>query len=287
MLVLETDEPHPDDHNEKGSYSEILSRHFKDAGKAHDPPLAVETEQIFVVKEKGGRVPTMKDFEGIHAVLITGSMYDAHGDDDWIVELMDRLKGESCPSDIWATVPMLTSSSETWTTRPDIRYSGVCFGHQLLARMLGSSVEPHPKGEWEIGHHRIDLSPIGRKLFKTDDDHIFLHQMHQDYVAAPPSPSHPLLASEGDGKAEVHVWGHSPHTGVQGLYIPKRIFSTQAHMAFDEAMVKREIEMRVESGAIEDKALAEEAKDTAHLEHDGEAIAKAILRFFHGEDDGF
>lgn len=176
--------------------------------------------------------------------------------------------------------------SELWTTRPDIRYSGVCFGHQLLSRLLGSEVKAHPEGQWEIGHNRIDLSPIGRKLFKTDDDHIFLHQMHQDRVESPPSPSHDLLRSDNT-PLPVHVWGHSPHTPVQGVYIPKRIFTTQAHMAFDAAMVKREIEMRVEAGAIEDKALAEEAKDTAHLEHDGVEIAKAILRFFHGEDDDF
>lgn len=173
-------------------------------------------------------------------------------------------------------------------TRPDIRHSGVCFGHQLLSRLLGSEVEPHPDGAWELGHNRIDLTDMGRKLFETDDDHILLHQMHQDRVKAPPSPSHPLLKpADGGDPPPVHVWGHSPHTPVQGVYIPKRIFTTQAHMAFDTAMVKREIEMRVESGAIEDKAVADEGKDTAHLEHDGLEIAKAILRFFHGEDDGF
>lgn len=95
LLVLETDEPHPDDHREKGSLGEILHRHFRDAGRAHDPPLAVETDQVFVVTDKGGRVPSLKDFDGVHAVLITGSMYDAHGDNPWILELLDRLKGES------------------------------------------------------------------------------------------------------------------------------------------------------------------------------------------------
>jgi hypothetical protein len=75
---------------------------------------------------------------------------------------------------------------------------------------------------------------------------------------------------------------------VQGLYVKNRIFTTQAHMAFDEAMVKREIEMRVESGGItsDDEKVRKKAVETSHLEHDGGVLAMAILRFFHYEDDG-
>jgi hypothetical protein len=65
-----------------------------------------------------------------------------------------------------------------------------------------------------------------------------------------------------------------------------RIFTTQAHLAFDSAMVKREIQMRVEAGSIKDLKHADEASETSHLEHDGAEVAGAILRFFHFEDDG-
>lgn len=44
--------------------------------------------------------------------------------------------------------------------------------------------------------------------------------------------------------------------------------------------------MRVDSGSIEDMAHADKATETSHLEHDGEVVAAAILRFFHLEDDG-
>ena len=94
MIVLETDEPHPDDHHEKGSLGEILHRHFVTAGERHDPPLGIDTDMIFVVKEKGGRIPKKEEFDGVKGVLITGSMYDAHGDDEWIVDLLDLLRGE-------------------------------------------------------------------------------------------------------------------------------------------------------------------------------------------------
>ena len=170
-----------------------------------------------------------------------------------------------------------------WKTRPDLHFSGVCFGHQLLSRLLGAEVKA--TGDWELGHSSINLSPIGKKLFRTDDDTIHLHQMHQDQVVKPPSVSSSDLLPKD---ATVHVWGHSDHTSVQGLYIRNRIFTTQAHMAFDDKMVKREIQMRIDSGSIKDKDDEEKRKavETSHLEHDGGIVAAAILRFFHFEDDG-
>jgi len=96
MLVLETDEAHPDDHKEQGSFGQVLDKLFKTAGDNHDPPLGVETVMRFVVEDKEhreGSVPTLKELEGVHAILITGSMYDAHGDEEWILKLLRLLKG--------------------------------------------------------------------------------------------------------------------------------------------------------------------------------------------------
>lgn len=95
MIVLEVDEPHPDDHKEKGSLGEILERHFIKAGQNHDPPLGIEADQRFVVEDKGGKIPSVEEFEGVKGILITGSTYDAHGDDEWIVKLRDLIKSES------------------------------------------------------------------------------------------------------------------------------------------------------------------------------------------------
>jgi len=164
-----------------------------------------------------------------------------------------------------------------------MHFSGVCFGHQLLSRLLGAEVKS--TGEWELGHSRIDLKPVGKKLFRTKDDYIHLHQMHQDHVVTPPSTSSSDLLSSDQ---KVEVWGSSGHTEVQGLYVRNRIFTSQAHMAFDEKMVKREIQMRIESGGIDDddEEVKERAVETSHLEHDGVELASAILRFFHWEDDG-
>lgn len=281
MVVLETDEPHPDDHHEKGSLGEILHRHFKQAGDRHDPPLGIETDQIFVVKEKGGRIPAVEEFDGVKGVLITGSMYDAHGDEEWILKLLDLLKSEQVSISIWCK---MTDTPELWRENAEMHFSGVCFGHQLLSRLLGCKVKA--TGEWELGHSAIRLAPIGKKLFRTESDEIHLHQMHQDQVVAPPTvESAGGFLSKND---KVHVWGHSKHTEVQGLYVRNRVFTTQAHMAFDQKMVQREIQMRIDAGSIKDKDEEERRKavETSHLEHDGDVLAMAILRFFHFEDDG-
>ncbi|ORY64956.1 GMP synthase [Pseudomassariella vexata] len=224
MMVLETDEPVPDTLKEKGRLSDILHHHFTKAGEQHDPPLGIETDEIFVITEKGGKVPKSEEFEDIHCVLITGSMHDAHGDNPWILELLDLLR-------------------ELYLRRPDCTLSGVCFGHQLICRLFGA------------------------KLFRICEDVVFLYQMHRNHVVAPPT----FDSSDGllEPGAKVHVWGSSKHTKVQGVFIANRVFTTQAHLAFDEYLVHRQIEARIESGGIRDLEHADKAKETAHWEQMG------------------
>ncbi|KAH9878913.1 hypothetical protein J1614_002348 [Plenodomus biglobosus] len=265
MLVLETDETHPDTQKEKGSFGVVLNELLKKAGDSHTPSLGIETAMQYVVEPEGGVIPKIEEIgDEIHAILITGSCWDAHGDDEWIRKLMDLIR-------------------DVWIKRPDIRFAGICFGHQILCRTLGSDVKPEANGEWELAHTPIIVSDIGRKLFdlKPDDDRIHLHQMHLDHVVNPPSVDTTDLIRPG---TKVHVWGTSDHTGVQGVYIHKRLFSTQGHMEFNEAMVHRQLEMRVKAGSVS-QADADEAAESADWMHDGLVVARAVLRFFHGDDD--
>jgi GMP synthase-like glutamine amidotransferase len=130
----------------------------------------------------------------------------------------------------------------------------------------------------------MDLTPVGQKLFRTNEKKLSLHQMHQDLVTKLPSAT----SSNGllDKDDIVHIWASSPHTKVQGVYIRDRIFTSQGHLGFDESMVHRQIDLRKKSGSIDNDDLREEdeGREKAHLEHDGEVVAAAILRFFHGDD---
>lgn len=273
ILVLETDEPHPETQERKGSFGEVFHKLFNDAGTNHDPPLEVTTSMHYIVNDPDngshGHVPAASEIpESTRAILITGSMYDAGGDTPWVHSLLSLLR-------------------ELWTTRPQILFSGVCFGHQVLCRLLGSKVEAKDSGRWELAHTEMDLTPVGQKLFRlTDADgresqKLYLHQMHQDLVTTVPSPATTDLLQH---KKKVHVWASSEHTEIQGLYIRDRLFSSQGHLGFDAGMVHTQIEMRQESGGIKDEQHVAEAKETAHLKHDGEVVAAAILRFFHGDD---
>ncbi|KAI4240726.1 MAG: hypothetical protein L6R40_004971 [Gallowayella cf. fulva] len=270
MLVLETDEQHPDDHRERGSFGDVFDTLFKKAGDEHDPPLGIETVSHFVVEDKGGSVPKLEEMEDVHAILITGSMYDAHGEEPWVLKLVALIQS-------------------LWQKRPDIRFSGVCFGHQILCRALGAKIDSTPNSKWELAHTPISLTPIGARLFNNPEGgKIHLHQMHQDHVVYPPSSATTHLLPEQHDR-DIHVWGSSATTEVQGVYIRERLFTTQGHLGFDEDMVHRQIEMRLDSGSIDrekDGKELENAKDTAEWEHDGVVVAGAILRFFHGDDDG-
>lgn len=135
MIVLETDEPDPGTSREKGSFGDVLNTLLKTAGVKHDPPLGIETVMRFVVEPKGGQVPTMEELQGVHAVLITGSMYDAHGNDEWILKLIKLLQGRVVDSshDVWRliknkicgnTVPICASREFASVTKSSVECSG-------------------------------------------------------------------------------------------------------------------------------------------------------------------
>lgn len=93
ILVLETDETHPRTRAEKGSFGDVFAQLFRKAGDAHDPPLGVETLMQYIVEPDGGKIPSVEEItEDVHAILITGSTYDAHSDEDWIVKLVKLIQ---------------------------------------------------------------------------------------------------------------------------------------------------------------------------------------------------
>ena len=95
MIVLETDMPHPETQARCGTFGQILHRHFSHAGDAHDPPLGIETDTVYIVNATTSQMPNFHDFDDYDALLITGSVYNAYDNDPWIVDLLALLKGNS------------------------------------------------------------------------------------------------------------------------------------------------------------------------------------------------
>jgi hypothetical protein len=71
----------------------VLNDLLVQAGEQHHPKLAIETIIHYAVEPRGGRIPEPSEItDDIHAILITGSVYDAHSNDEWVLKLLDLIK---------------------------------------------------------------------------------------------------------------------------------------------------------------------------------------------------
>jgi GMP synthase (glutamine-hydrolysing) len=125
-----------------------------------------------VVRPFAQRLPRVNGHDG---VLVTGSLASVARLDPWMEDtaawLLDAAR--------WA--PVL----------------GVCFGHQLLARALGGSVERNPRG-MEAGTREVRITAAGRldPLLEGLPERTRVQQFHEDHVPEPP-PGSTLLADGG------------------------------------------------------------------------------------------
>ena len=88
--------------------------------------------------------------------------------------------------------------------------------------------------------------------------------MHHDILRAYPSGVIPL--------------GTSPACEVQGMYLPQKVLTLQAHPEFDGDSMLELLKASDELG-FEDKALMDNAISRVHAEHDGILIAGVMLKF--------
>ena len=102
---------------------------------------------------------------------------------------------------------------KAWITRAidrDLPFLGVCYGHQLLADVLGGSVAD--MGEYEIGYREIER-PGDSRLLAGLDARFVAFTTHSDYVASPPPGATVLAENEygNHGFRLGHVFGVQFH----------------------------------------------------------------------------
>jgi GMP synthase (glutamine-hydrolysing) len=142
-----------------------------------------------------GEFPNGFDYDGF---VVTGSRASVYWDEAWI----GRLK--------------------TWVgdaVRAGLPGLGVCYGHQLLADVLGGSVED--MGEYEIGYRSVEQDGENRLLEGIDRD-MTVFTTHSDHVVeAPPGAT---------------VFAKNDY-GIHG-FRKERVFAVQFHPEYDMETAK-------------------------------------------------
>ena len=120
------------------------------------------------------------------AVVVTGSRASVYWDEEWIAALKSWVEGAA---------------------ERDLPLLGVCYGHQLVADVLGGEVGP--MDEYEIGYREIEHD--GGRLFEGVDETFTAFTTHSDEVVTPP-PGASVLA---ENDRSIHAFRKGSAFGVQ------------------------------------------------------------------------
>lgn len=136
-------------------------------------------------------------------------------------------------------------------------FVGICFGHQLLARALGGTVEKADVG-WKIGAQEYEATEPLPWLDGTTS--YTLIASHQDQVVEPPSDA--VVWSRGDG------------CPVAGMRVGDRAWTVQGHPEFTPGVAAEIFRSRVEKLGAD---AVERAVESMTRPLDNRRIAEAIV----------
>lgn len=171
ICILETDILRPELVDQYQGYGRMFEQLF-----AQQPVPA----QFSVYNVVEGHYPP--DSEHFDAYLVTGSKADSFGDDPWIQVLKTYLLDRY---------------------RRGHKLLGVCFGHQLLALLLGGKTERAEQG-WGVGVHRYRM--VSQPAWMDPPlDELQLLISHQDQVTRLPDNATLLASSDFCPNAAYHI----------------------------------------------------------------------------------
>ncbi len=98
---------------------------------------------------------------------------------------------------------------------------GICLGAQLIARVLGAKVGPHPEGLVEIGYHPVYPTAAGGDLFERP---MMFYQWHRETFEIP--------------AGAVHL-AHNDAFDAQAFRYGGRVFGIEFHPEMTRAMIER------------------------------------------------
>ena len=234
ICILETDVLRPELVEQFHGYGRMFELLFA------QQPIAAEFSVYNVMQ--GTYPPEDQRFD---AYLVTGSKADSFGTDPWIETLRTYLL-------------------ELYN-RGD-KLLGICFGHQLLALLLGGKSERATQG-WGVGIHNYTLAPATPWMSPAMDK-LTLLISHQDQVTALPANATVIASSEFCPFAAYHI--------------NDQVLCFQGHPEFIHDYSRALLDIRQE-------ALGEQvySKGMASLEHEhhGATVAEWMMRFVAHKPD--
>ncbi|CAL1358594.1 unnamed protein product [Linum trigynum] len=223
-----------------GGYFNVFLAAFAEQGEAWD---------LFRVVD--GEFPDVDDLHCYDGFVVSGSPYDAYGNDKWILKLCFLLQ-------------TLDSMKK--------KVLGICFGHQVLCRALGGKVGKAMTG-WDIGLRRVkiveDLLPPFSGRFLEDlsqmSPSLSIIECHQDEVWEVPSGAEVIAFSE--------------KTGVEMFAIGDHVLGIQGHPEYTKDILCSLIERLLNSNCIE-REFAENARFGLEIAEPDRARWEKICRNF-------
>lgn len=224
-----------------GGYFNVFVAAFGEEGERWD---------LFRVVE--GQFPNMNELYKYDGFVVSGSPYDAYGNDLWILKLCFLLQ----------TLDAMEK-----------KVLGICFGHQVLCRSLGGKVGKSYSG-WDIGLRKVqitkDLSPFS-----------FLRGLHDIPTALSIIECHQDEVWEVPLGAEVIAF--SDKTGVEMFSIGEHILGIQGHPEYTKDILCNLIDRLSINNSIE-MGFAEDAKSRLKLAEPDRKCWERICRNFLKEN---
>ncbi|KAL6984943.1 glucosinolate gamma-glutamyl hydrolase [Sarracenia purpurea var. burkii] len=206
-----------------------------------------ETWELFRVVD--GEFPGADELQSYDGFVVSGSPYDAYGDDLWILKLCFLLQ----------SLDALRK-----------KVLGICFGHQVLCRALGGKVGKAFNG-WDIGLRKVrivkDLSPC-RFLDGLDDKvppALSIIECHQDEVWEIPVGAEVIAISD--------------KTNVEMFTIGDHILGIQGHPEYTKDILNNLIDRLLTTDSIE-KSFAEDVKSKLEIAEPDRKCWENICKMF-------
>ncbi|OIT19761.1 PREDICTED: gamma-glutamyl peptidase 3-like [Nicotiana attenuata] len=214
--------------------------------------LGEEGEKWDLFRVVEGEFPDMAELQNYEGFVVSGSPFDAYGNEHWILKLCILLQ----------TLFFMQK-----------KVLGICFGHQVLCRALGGKVGKACNG-WDIGLRKLSIV----KNFST-------HSFLSDLEEIPPTLS--IIECHQDEVWEVpkgaEIVAVSEKTNVEMFTMGDHILGIQGHPEYTKDILFNLIDRLLSNGCIE-SGFAEDAKSKLYkAEPDRKCLERICKKFLKRE----